>query len=181
MFRLRECHCASALARLRQWNCRNAHGWLGTIRLRAVRACHTGWQRWRRAVSFHVRQSALSRVAIMTNCPSPPRRFSEPRPRRRRLPLSQTDRLAPGNATASPRARHSDVVDGPPWCRSLRGSSERLPLSPNARRPAVSCTHSAGRAVGTCWRRSREKFVQQLLKGIFSRPPGRCRSIEIDW
>ena len=72
MFRLRECHCASALARLRPWNCRNAHGRLGTIRLRAVRACHTGWQRWRRAVSFHVRQSA------MTKCP--PRRCSVPHP-----------------------------------------------------------------------------------------------------
>ena len=59
MLRLRECHCASALARLRPRNCRNAHSRLGTIRLRAVRACHTGWQPWRRAVSFHVRQSAI--------------------------------------------------------------------------------------------------------------------------
>jgi hypothetical protein len=25
-----------------------------------------------------------------------------------------------------------------------------------------------------------EEFVQQLVKGIFSRPPGRCRSVEID-
>jgi hypothetical protein len=99
MFRLRECHCASALARLRPWNCRNAHDRLRTIRLRAVRACHTGWQRWRRAVSFHVRQSA------MTKCPPAAARYrTRGRPAlsmKSKRPPSPRHRPAQDNAQAS--------------------------------------------------------------------------------
>src|SRR5438876_10814569 len=80
------------------------------------------------------------------------------RPRRRRLPPDLGER----QATA--------VAPNVQVARSVHESNGSCP------RTSVTCRLNSVTLGG----RSGKELVQQHLKGIFSCPPGRCRSVEID-